>query len=277
MNINFKKMIRNENGSALTMSLTAVVVSVITALAVMKSGQERLDQSSDMMKNSVIENSVLEIRTLLANPIVCTQAMEQTPAFSQIGDFKESTADADAIIPNVFLESIDVQNETSTEKRIVLRFEKRKKGKTDFVKSYKTDAVKIKVFSVPNPTAPDDRSQDLLKCASFATNAVENTIKQLCEDVLHGTYSSITGQCTNQDLLANPEFTARVNEAACEVLGGTYSSGSCDKIALAGDIKSSHFKPGSITLNDTTLNNSQTKICTGLNVVNKFSCFSLSY
>ncbi len=262
-----KQILKSAAGNALlTVIMTSVAVGA-GAVLLTKTGGMRMMMNADINQNTLIENTMFEIKTYLADDQNCKVALDSN--FTDLGKYSVG-ADIDS---NTKVESIKDQNPGARTRTILFVFKKTKStGET----SRKPDKVQIQTYEVPSPANP---AVKIPTCTSFETTGVDASVKRLCES-LGGEYDELKGSCDLK--FDNSGFTDDLNLLSCEALGGVYSSGTCSQIDIAGSIQSGHFKTQNIQLSGVARTDSKTQNCgptqiaSGINQDGSINCKNIA-
>ncbi len=264
------KNLLNQTGSALS-GVVAVAAAVgVGALMVTQTGKFRSEIDRDMNQNTIIENTVVDIKTHLALEANCKIALDNN--FSSLGDY---TVGMD-LTNGVSIESITDQNPGQRDRKIIILFKKLvKKEVGKEVAKRRPDQVHIQTFQKPDPSNPGNMIDT---CTSYETTGVDSSMETICEAV-GGVYDNTVGTCIpNYQGAGGAEFKSQVDQVACLVLGGNLVAGECSLVNIAGDIETSHFKLNKVDLAATDKIDSQNvncpagQIATGVDNAGNITC-----
>ncbi|MBD63985.1 MAG: hypothetical protein CME62_02160 [Halobacteriovoraceae bacterium] len=252
------RKILNQKGSALANIIAVSAAVGVGAVMIGQTGKLRSKMDRDVTQNTIIQNTVLDIKTYLASEKNCYQALNAAPAFSRIGDYAPNMD----LTNGVRISEIKDMNPGERERTLIIMFEKVVSANSDGseIKKNRPDQVAIQTFLKPDPSNP---GSSIETCTSFETTGVDNSLLTLCATV-GGEYNASTGECVPNYQGTNPignAFRNQVDQIACRILGGNLSGTTCDRVNITGPIESSHFKLGDIDLGATDKVASQTLTC----------------
>lgn len=244
---NLKKIIINQAGGALINALMAAGIVGAGSYMVSQQGKVRGEINFNIRQNNVIENTVLDMKTILATEKECTEAMNQSPAFSKIGKYQTGDKIGDGVEIQRIVKLANDPAKGITDRNIKLNIVFRKndprKGSGGVDKG---DHVWIQKFTKPDGTEV---------CTSFETNGIEDTVAKYCEKITGNiaNYNIATGECDTSNIQG--KFRDVLMQEVCEAIGGndspnstSTSGGKCRQIQIAGTAFSDHLKSGLIDL-----------------------------
>ena len=249
-----KNILKSKKGSALLNTMIAAAVVAGGALIVAKTGEQRGDMYLDINQNTLIENTILDMKVALALEDTCKAALDS--GFTNIAGYtvgKELGFDVE-------IESIVDQNPGARDRSILILFKKYRSNSRDAqeVASRRPDKLLIQTFEKPDPADPTGAT--IIKtCTSYETAGVDSGLQSFCKSV-GGTFDAVTGRCqTNFD--ENSPFILDFKKAACEAVGGTYNGNTCSGVNISGNMLANHFALNNINLGGVSRTDTQSNSC----------------
>lgn len=250
----------NEKGSALANVIAVSAAVGVGAVMIAQTGKVRSKMDRDVTQNTIIQNTILDMKTYLATESNCQQALNQSPRFSKIGEYEEGFELTNGVSIEGFRE-MEIDGQPAREITLAVVFKKVISVNADGseVTKVRPDQVKIQTFMKPDPLNPGSSVET---CTSFETSGVDNSLQTLCATV-GGVFEATTGECNPnyQGGATGDAFRNQVDQLACRILGGSFNGSTCDGVNITGSIEASHFRLGRIGLGSTEKIGSQTMTC----------------
>lgn len=265
--------LRASTGNAMMAVMIAGAAVGGGALLVSKSGQQRGDMYADINQNTLIEYTMLDLKTHMALEKNCKAALDT--GFATIGSYSEG----DDLGAGVSIEQIKDLNPGERVRTISITFKKDKAMGSKQKSSRRPDTFKIQTFNAPDPADPSGATQ-ILTCSAYEVAGVDGGMKGFCETI-GGAYDELDGSCT-PNFADDSAFRQDMQRLSCEALGGVYNGGACDKVEINGNILASHFQLNNVNLSATNRTGSINSQCADseigkkLNVDGSLSCSSIS-
>ncbi len=253
------KLLKNQAGAGVATSLLAFAALGVGVYYVLENSVERNKLLIDMNQNSIVENTMLDIKTILANADQCKLAMEgPLGAFQKIGNY---TPDLNNDIGlQVFVKGIELANSLNGGREQEYRVRFLKKNVNKGTQQEKTDTFFIQKFQSTTETL----------CSSFETAGVDNSFSSFCS-ALGGHFDDTTGRCDTSNINSG-FFSGTLGRLACAVLGAGGTT-QCNGVNIPlGTLSTNYFKNNLLSLGlGGNISNFAGKICTGTQVASGFN------
>jgi hypothetical protein len=262
----FKRIFNSNQSGAALLNVTLAAAAVGAGLLlVSKTGIQRNKATLSENQNIVIENTIMDMRTILADSDSCKTAMELAQPFSEIGPYVVGN-EIDFDVEITAIELAPQSNAADRNQVYIARFDK--VNESTGARSEKTELFEIQKFKVENSAGVDVDS-----CSSKETDGVNEAVKLFCES-LGAQFNIITGKCdlSSIDISGKEEFIKSLGKISCESLGGTFVDGSpsrCSDINLPlANLETSHLKSSRVDVSSTRRTDFPDTACTGTQISN---------
>ena len=227
----YQRLLKRNDGVGIAMAMFAGAVVALGGLLIINSGDFSSTISSLQKRQDIVNNTMSEISSILADRRGCVESMGTN--FTSVGDYNAFPFNIDDA-GVVQLQSIAVSDVPSANERTVrvnFNIQDLKTGQVRTVRRF----VSIQIFRDPDGTE---------YCMSFEQGGGAISVQAFCQQ-MGGNYNN--NQCNfdnagNTVLNPGVNFTDKVRERACNLLGGNFVGGRCDQVDIAGSVHSdSHF------------------------------------
>lgn len=245
-------LVHKNNNTGGALALVMVIASIVAAggLILTNSGQIISITGKSNNERTLIDNVKQDIEIALADRNACTTA--RAGNYAEIGNYQrgqriDQTANNDGTISQITVDWDPVPPALplnaalgANVRTLTLTF-----TVTNNTRGVRT--VRREVYIQEFQTNVDAAGPAEQFCMSFQPNATENVVSNFCTQI--GGIAGADGSC-NLDAPGNPvlqdvniDFTERLREFACNLIGGVYDTNTdnCDQLNVAGPIHSDNF------------------------------------
>lgn len=229
----YQRLLKRNDGVGIAMAMFAGAVVALGGLLIINSGDFSSTISSLQKRQDIVNNTMSEISSILADRRGCVESMGTN--FTSVGDYNAFPFNIDDA-GVVQLQSIAVSDVPSANERTVrvnFNIQDLKTGQVRTVRRF----VSIQIFRDPDGTE---------YCMSFEQGGGAISVQAFCQQ-MGGNYNN--NQCNfdnagNTVLNPGVNFTEKVRERACNLLGGDFVGGRCNQVDIAGPVHSDSHFPG---------------------------------